>query len=210
MSRRIPQLVVGVALLESAARGRRVLAARRTRPPALAGRWELPGGKCQDGESPEVAAVRELEEELGCVVRVTGRLAGSQPIEDHLELVVVTAELVRGEPVPREHQAVRWLRGDELDAVLWLTPDVPFLAELRQVLEEAVVSGTVRAVFFEEEHAATVAARLAADGFAAEMVRERLAGEDDDLDHPWAVLTDAPEYVVELWADRFDGWLDVR
>ena len=70
------------------------------------------------------------------------------------------------------------------------------------------MSGPARAVFFEEDHALTVAAHLVADGFLAEVVRERLAGEDDDLDHPWAVLSDAPEFVLELWVERFDGWLD--
>jgi hypothetical protein len=66
----------------------------------------------------------------------------------------------------------------------------------------------LRAVFYEAGHAEAVAARLVADGFDAAVVPERLAGEDDDLDHPWAVLTDAPELVVELLVERYDGWLD--
>ena len=68
---------------------------------------------------------------------------------------------------------------------------------------------TFRAVFFDEDDARAVSLRLTADGFAAEVVRERLAGEDDDEDHPWAVLTDAPEMVVELLVETHDGWLDV-
>ena len=67
---------------------------------------------------------------------------------------------------------------------------------------------TVRAVFFDEDDAREAGLRLVADGFAAEVVRERLAGEDDDEDHPWAVLTDAPEILVELLVERYDGWLD--
>jgi 8-oxo-dGTP diphosphatase len=66
----------------------------------------------------------------------------------------------------------------------------------------------VRAVFFDEEDAAAVAARLRADGFEAELVRERLAGEDDDEDHPWVVLTDAPALLVESLLEEYDGWLD--
>jgi mutator protein MutT len=65
-----------------------------------------------------------------------------------------------------------------------------------------------RVVFFEAEHAEAVAARLAAGGFAAEVTRERFAGEDDDEDHPWAVDTDAPGLVAEVLADEFDGWVD--
>ena len=52
-------------------------------------------------------------------------------------------------------------------------------------------------------------ARLASAGYEAHVERERLAGEDDDEDHPWAVLTDAPELVLELLVDEYDGWLDV-
>ena len=40
------------------------------------------------------------------------------------------------------------------------------------------------------------------------MVRERLQGEDDDEDHPWAVVSDAPAFVVEVLVDEYDGWLD--
>ena len=66
-----------------------------------------------------------------------------------------------------------------------------------------------RAVFFEEEAALAVASRLVADGFTAAVVRERPASEDDDEDHPWAVLSDAPGIVLELLVERYDGWLDV-
>ena len=70
-------------------------------------------------------------------------------------------------------------------------------------------AGPARAVFFEEEAALAVASRLVTDGFTAAVVRERLAGEDDDEDHPWAVLSDAPEVVLELLVERYEGWLDV-
>jgi 8-oxo-dGTP diphosphatase len=123
-------LVVGAAILHEG----RVLAARRTAPPEAAGAWELPGGKVERGEDAATAVVREIREELGCTVAVSGRLAGSQPVRPGYTLEVVTAELVDGEPVPHEHDAVRWLAADELDAVRWLAPDVPFLAELRTLL----------------------------------------------------------------------------
>jgi 8-oxo-dGTP diphosphatase len=114
-----------------------VLAARRTAPAEVAGGWELPGGKCEPGEQPAAAAVREISEELGCRVRVTGRLAGVQPIAPGLTLEVLTAEIVEGTPVPVEHDAVRWLGPAELDEVRWLPADVPFLAELAEVLRAA-------------------------------------------------------------------------
>ncbi len=67
---------------------------------------------------------------------------------------------------------------------------------------------TVRAVLYEEEQATAVAARLRANGFEADVVRERLAGEDDDEDHPWTVVTDAPSYMVEVLVEEYDGWVD--
>lgn len=66
----------------------------------------------------------------------------------------------------------------------------------------------MRGIFFDADQAAAVVARLRADGWEADVVRERLAGEDDDEDHPWAVLTDAPELVLEMLVDTYDGWLD--
>lgn len=122
--------VVGVALFD----GGRVLAARRVAPPELAGCWELPGGKVESGERREDTAVREVAEELDCAVVVTGRLGGRSALGEDLELVAVTARLVEGDPVPREHDAVRWLRADQLDEVDWVQADRVFLPGLRDRL----------------------------------------------------------------------------
>ena len=67
----------------------------------------------------------------------------------------------------------------------------------------------MRAIFFDEADAEAVVARLLRDGFTASLDRERLAGEDDDEDHPWAVTTDAPTWMLEVLVDERDGWLDV-
>ena len=66
----------------------------------------------------------------------------------------------------------------------------------------------VRAIFFDEDDARAVVARLHADGFEASLERERLAGEDDDEDHPWAVVSDAPGFMLEVLVDTHEGWLD--
>jgi 8-oxo-dGTP diphosphatase len=126
------QVVVGAAIVRSG----RVLACRRTTPAAAAGRWELPGGKVEPGETPEGALVREVEEELGCAIAVVRWLRASAPVGDGLVLRAALAELVDGEPVPVEHDAIRWLAADELDDVDWLDPDRPFLEEIRHTLVE--------------------------------------------------------------------------
>lgn len=66
----------------------------------------------------------------------------------------------------------------------------------------------MRGIFFDEDDAHAVARALTVSGWSAEVVRERLAGEDDDEDHPWAVLTDAPAFTFEILIDQHDGWLE--
>lgn len=124
------RLVVGAVIVRHA----RLLAARRMHPPALAGLWELPGGKVEVGESPEGACVREVREELGCEVRVLCRLPGEQNVGDGYRLWHYEVELVDGEPEPCEHDAIRWLGPEELEEVPWLPGDVPLLAPLRERL----------------------------------------------------------------------------
>ena len=130
------QEVVGVALVREG----QVLAARRSGPPALAGLWEFPGGKVEPGEDPRATAVREISEELGCTIEVTGWVdADASDIAEtssEFALSIATARLVHGDPVPAEHDAVRWLRGDQLDDVSWAAADLPFLDPVRRLLDE--------------------------------------------------------------------------
>ncbi len=194
--------MVGAAVVRRGA----VLAARRTSPPEAAGRWELPGGKVEPGEAPEAAVVRELVEELGCTVAVTGWLPGRVPIRPGLVLTVAAARLVDGEPEPVEHDQVRWLTSTEVHDVDWLEPDRPFLPALVALLARP----RARGVFEERGSAEEVVAALRAEGYDAWAEREAFAGEDDDEDHSWAVLTDAPDVRLELLTEERDGWFDVE
>ncbi|MBK8460016.1 MAG: (deoxy)nucleoside triphosphate pyrophosphohydrolase [Micropruina sp.] len=128
-------LVVGAAIVRQG----RVLAARRTYPPAVAGRWEFPGGKQAPGETPEQSLIREVSEELATTIAVVGWLPGEVALTSpdtpaangHLVLRIGLARLTGPEPQPTEHDALRWLCPDELDDVDWLEPDRPFLSALR-------------------------------------------------------------------------------
>jgi mutator protein MutT len=126
------RVVVGAALFD--AHGGRVLAARRSAPEALAGRWEFPGGKVEPGESVPAALERELREELGVTARAGERLPGAWEVRPGLELQIWTAELVAGEPRPlQDHDALRWLDASTLDSVDWLPQDrfaLPHVAKL--------------------------------------------------------------------------------
>lgn len=115
-------VVVGAALLS----GGRLLAARRSAPPELAGRWELPGGKVEPGERPEHALVRELREELGVTARPVERVPGEFPLKPGYVMQVWTARLLAGTPETLEdHDELRWLAPDEIWDVAWLEQDVP-------------------------------------------------------------------------------------
>jgi 8-oxo-dGTP diphosphatase len=132
-------LVVGAAIV----RGGRLLAARRTSPPEAAGRWELPGGKVEPGETATAALLREVEEELGCLVMVDRWLVGAEPIGTTHVLHVALCALAVGSPRPgQDHDELRWLAAAELGDVDWLEPDRPFLTAVRPLLLGGVPPGT--------------------------------------------------------------------
>ncbi|MFJ3661789.1 (deoxy)nucleoside triphosphate pyrophosphohydrolase [Streptomyces sp. NPDC090119] len=122
-------VVVGAALLD----GDRLLAARRSAPPELAGRWELPGGKVEPGERPDDALVRELREELGVDAEAVERVPGEWTLKSPYVLWVWTARLRPGSPEPealQDHDELRWLTPDRLWEVPWLDQDVPAVREI--------------------------------------------------------------------------------
>ncbi|WP_308011851.1 (deoxy)nucleoside triphosphate pyrophosphohydrolase [Actinacidiphila acidipaludis] len=119
-----PRVVVAGAVLD----GDRLLAARRTAPPDLAGRWELPGGKVEPGERVEDALVRELREELGITVRPLERVPGAWPLTAGLVLHVWTAVILDGTPRPlQDHDEIRWVTAAEAPALDWLPADRPLI-----------------------------------------------------------------------------------
>ena len=100
------------------------LAARRTRPADVAGRWEFPGGKVEPGETDEQALVREIREELGVEIEVVRRVPGEWPLHDDLVLHLYVARLITGEPAPLEqHDEIRWVTPSQFDEIDWLESD---------------------------------------------------------------------------------------
>ena len=127
-------LVAAVALVDA---DNRVLLARRPEGRAMAGLWEFPGGKVEDGELPEEAVVREVREELGiditesCLAPLT---FASHVYDDfHLLMPLFVCRVWQGQLAPREGQELKWMRPNRI-ADLPLPPaDVPLVAVLRDL-----------------------------------------------------------------------------
>jgi 8-oxo-dGTP diphosphatase len=122
-------VVAGAVIVES-----RVLVAQRRRPPELAGRWELPGGKVAPRETEREALARELAEELGVEVAVGERLGDDVALNATTTLRAYHVSLIRGEPHPHDHGALRWVTVAQLDEIDWVPADLGFLAALNRVL----------------------------------------------------------------------------
>ncbi|MQA16204.1 MAG: NUDIX domain-containing protein [Pseudonocardiaceae bacterium] len=122
-------MVVAAALLSEG----RLLAAQRSYPADTAGRWELPGGRVEEGESEQHALSRECREELAVDVVPGVRLGPDVPLPDGGLLRVYLAVLADPAATPRalEHRAIRWVAREQLDALDWLDADRALLPDLR-------------------------------------------------------------------------------
>lgn len=124
-------VVVGAAIVREG----RLLVAQRSYPAALAGRWELPGGGVEPGESEPAALVRECREELGARI-VAGRRIGTDLPIGRRVLRLYTARLAVDSPEPeaREHRALRWVGPREIAGLGWLDADRAAVADLIALL----------------------------------------------------------------------------
>lgn len=96
--------------------------------------WEFPGGKIEDGESPEEALVREIQEELAALIEVESYLTTVEydyP-EFHLLMDCYWCRVKEGNLTLLEHEAARWLPLNCLDQVKWLPADVMVLAAIER------------------------------------------------------------------------------
>ena len=128
-------LVVACALVDA---DRRVLIAQRPEGKAMAGLWEFPGGKVDEGETPEQAILRELDEELGVSTRaacLAPLTFASHAYENfHLLMPLFVCRKWQGQPQPREHSALKWVRPRDLHDYPMPPADEPLIAPLCDLL----------------------------------------------------------------------------
>ncbi len=116
----------------------RVLVAQRPEGKTMAGLWEFPGGKVDDGERPEAALIRELKEELGidvseaCLAPLTFASHGYDDF--HLLMPLYVCRRWKGEARPRENQTLRWVRPNRLRELAMPPADLPLIPHLIDTL----------------------------------------------------------------------------
>ena len=128
-------LVCAVALIDADGR---VLLAKRPEGKALAGLWEFPGGKVEEGERPEDALIRELKEELGinvehsCLAPLT---FASHAYEDfHLLMPLYVCRRWKGIPQALEDQELKWVHAKDLRSMPMPPADLPLIPHLEDLL----------------------------------------------------------------------------
>ncbi len=122
-------ITVTAAIIE---RNGRILAARRGPGKHLAGYWEFPGGKLEDGETPQQCLARELHEELGVHCDIGAFVAESTYDYGHKQVRLLAYRAVHrdGEFRPVEHDQLLWLLPVELDHLEWAPADIPLVQAL--------------------------------------------------------------------------------
>ena len=125
-------LRVTCALIE---RDQKVLVAQRPEGKALAGKWEFPGGKIDDGESPETCLLREILEELGCEIEITSALSPvTHPYsKGTIELIPFRCRIKSGTPQALEHTAIQWMDPAHLSQLDLAEADQPILREYLKI-----------------------------------------------------------------------------
>ncbi len=125
-----------VVVAAAVVRDGRVLAQQRAFPVQVAGRWELPGGRVEPGESAPEALIRECLEELAVEVVPGAQLGPDVPLPGGSTLQVYAARLAQPAvtPIPVEHAALRWVDHTELAELDWLDADRAILPDLQTLL----------------------------------------------------------------------------
>ncbi|QWH15280.1 (deoxy)nucleoside triphosphate pyrophosphohydrolase (plasmid) [Bacillus mycoides] len=122
MKKKVP--VVGAVIFNEK---NEVLCALRSPTMSLPNYWEFPGGKINEGEMPQEALVREIKEELGCLITVGEEIEEVEYEYDNIivHLATYKAYIKSGIPKALEHEEIKWIQAKNLLELKWAPADIP-------------------------------------------------------------------------------------
>ncbi|MDE0583396.1 (deoxy)nucleoside triphosphate pyrophosphohydrolase [Planococcus sp. A6] len=120
--------VVGAVIIDNG----RILCAKRGMEKSLPGLWEFPGGKIEQGETPQESLKREIQEEMHCEVEIGEQVEHTSYEYDFgiVHLQTYYCKLTKGTPVLTEHTEIKWLAAHELPSLDWAPADIPAIEKL--------------------------------------------------------------------------------
>lgn len=126
-------ILVVAALIER--NGKYLIAKRQTGDPSLRGYWELPGGKVKPGETEKFAIEREINEELGIIVRAT-KLVGSNTHEYPQKVITLRlyeCVFVSGELILSDHSEYAWAESSNFSQYNFAPADIPLIKKIEEL-----------------------------------------------------------------------------
>lgn len=125
--------VVGAVIVEDG----EILCAQRGNKKTLAYKWEFPGGKIENDETPQQALVRELQEEMRCEIDVGDQIEHTVYEYDFgiVHLTTFFCKLIKGTPVLTEHEQIIWLKPNRLKELDWAAADIPAIEEIERTYD---------------------------------------------------------------------------
>jgi 8-oxo-dGTP diphosphatase len=125
--------VVGAAIIKDG----KCLVAQRAPGMSLAGKWEFPGGKPENGETPEAALARELHEEMGANTDIGKWVGRGESMVGNTRIVldVYVGQLGNSHELrAHEHSELRWVDAEELASLDWPDADIPIIPLVQELM----------------------------------------------------------------------------
>jgi 8-oxo-dGTP diphosphatase len=133
MKSKPPMILVTAAIIQ---KDEKILIARRSSHKHMGGMWELPGGKIEEQETPELCLQRELREELGIEVEVGEFFMDNQ--HNYGDKVVLLkaffCELINGTPMLHDHDEIKWIEKEDFTDYQFAPADIPIMLALEKRL----------------------------------------------------------------------------